>query len=459
MEDGRIALPHVLICESLDRLNRQAPLDALSPFIGLIRAGITLVTLTDRQWFTRESMAEDGGLRLLGSLLVMLRAHEESATKSKRVRAAWERKRRDAAHRKLTKTCPAWLRLSADRSEFEVLQSRADIVRRVYEETADGLGKGSIAARLNAADVPAFRGKQGWHASYVQKLLSSDAPLGIYQPHTLQTGRRVPTGEPVRGYFPAILDERLVMRARAALVARRQGSAGRKGADFRNILTGVARCSACGGSMTYVGKGDAERYLACSTARRRRGCESRGLFNFNEAERRFLEVALRFDPAARASPAIESMRGNLQHVQREVARLSRRLARLLASFDGDATDEIVAAVAGARDKLAETRREESRLSEALLVEEHGAGLTTLREAIEELRGASELPPSELFRVRAQIAYAAKTAGFAATFHWSGRRVEVRCVGFPEPIWFDCAPKRGATQRDPLGRFAKQVSQR
>lgn len=179
-------MPHVLICESLDRLNRQAPLDALAPFIGLINAGITLVTLTDRQRFTRESMGEDGGLRLLGSLIVMLRAHEESATKSKRVRAAWERKRREADVRKLTKTCPAWLRLTPDRSRFEIVEARADIVRLIYDETVSGIGKGSIAARLNDAGVPPFRGKNGWHASYIQKLISGEAALGIYQPHTME---------------------------------------------------------------------------------------------------------------------------------------------------------------------------------------------------------------------------------------------------------------------------------
>ena len=249
-------MPHVLICESLDRLNRQAPLDALAPFIGLINAGITLVTLTDRQQFTRESMGEDGGLRLLGSLIVMLRAHEESATKSKRVRAAWERKRREADVRKLTKTCPAWLRLAPDRSKFEIVEERADIVRLIFAETASGIGKGSIAARLNDAGVPPFRGKNGWHASYIQKLLSSDAALGIYQPHSIEGGRRVPAGPPVPSYFPPIIAESLALKARAAIIARRHGAAGRKGSNFRNILNGIAQCAACGGSMTYVGKGD-----------------------------------------------------------------------------------------------------------------------------------------------------------------------------------------------------------
>jgi len=219
VEDRAIAMPHVLICESLDRLNRQAPLDALAPFIGLINGGVTLVTLADRQRFTRESMGEDGGLRLLGSLIDMFRAHEESAIKSQRVRAAWERKRREADVRKLTKTCPAWLRLTPDRSRFEFVNERADIVRLIFNETALGVGKGSIAARLNDAGVPPFRGKNGWHATYIQKLLSSDAALGIYQPHTMEGGRRVPASH-LLGLTEAAA-ELDVVRGQGSLALRR----------------------------------------------------------------------------------------------------------------------------------------------------------------------------------------------------------------------------------------------
>ncbi|PZU71370.1 MAG: hypothetical protein DI531_16020 [Brevundimonas sp.] len=450
-------MPHVLICESLDRLNRQAPLDALAPFIGLINAGITLVTLTDRQRFTRESMGEDGGLRLLGSLIVMLRAHEESATKSKRVRAAWERKRREADVRKLTKTCPAWLRLAPDRSRFEIMEERADIVRLIFAETASGIGKGSIAARLNEAGVPGFRGKNGWHASYIQKLLSSDAALGIYQPHTLEKGRRVPAGPPVPCYFPPIVDEGVALKARAAIISRRQGAAGRKGADFRNILTGIAQCAACGGSMTYIGKGDAERYLACSSARRRRGCSSRALFNFNEAERQFLDAAMQMDPTARRTPGANGTRDELHRVQRDVARLSGRLTRLLAAFESDSTDEIVASVSDTRDRLRLARLAEGRLMDALVVEEYGAGLPDLLAAISELR-CPEYPTSgsSRFLVRARIAHAAKAAGFTAAFHEHERRVELRCIGYEDAVWFSCLAKRDDPKRDLLGRFAKQM---
>ena len=266
----------------------------------------------------------------------------------------------------MTKTCPAWLSLSPDRSRFEIIDERADIVRMIFAETAAGVGKGSIASRLNTAGVSAFRGMNGWHASYVQKLLSSDAAVGTYQPHRMENGRRVPIGPPVLNYFPPVVDEALMMRARAAIIARRSGAAGRKGADFRNILNGIAQCAVCQGTMTYVGKGNAERYLVCSSARRRRECPSRILFNFNEAERQFLDAALTFDPDLRNAHGASDTRERLRRAAHAVTRLSGRLTKLLDSFGSDATDEIVAAVALARDHLGVARTDETRLQDLLV---------------------------------------------------------------------------------------------
>ena len=453
---GDLRLPHVLVVESLDRLKRQAPLDALAPFITLINAGVTLVTLTDRQEFTKQGMAEDGGLKLLGSLIVMLRAHEESATKSKRVRAAWERKRKDAGLRKLTKVCPAWLRLAEDRSQFLLIQDRADVVRLVFEETALGIGKASIAARLNARDVSPFRGSDGWHPSYVQKLIASDAPIGIFQPHIMQDGRRVPAGPPIEGYFPPIIERALLMRARAAVISRRHDGAGRKGFEFRNILTSIAKCARCGSRMTYVGKGDAERYLACSSARRRRTCEVRTLFNFNEAEHGFLASVDRFDPAmCDASQSLDAARNSVRLACARAARLSARLLTLLDAFGTDQTEEIVRAISKVRDDLALSRAEERRSMDALILEEHGAGIGDLRAAIADLCDLGPSPSgSAAFAARARVAHSAKCAGFSASFEPHERRVEVNCRGFAQVVRFSCSPARSHSVRDASGRFSR-----
>lgn len=59
----------------------------------------------------------------------------------------------------------------------------------------------------------------------------------------------------------------------------------------------------------------------------------------------------------------------------------------------------------------------------------------------------------MFAARARVAHAAKAAGIVATCHPDGRRIELRCSGFEQPIWFSCLPKRVEVARDRRGRFA------
>ncbi len=51
---------------------------------------------------------------IMMAVMVLSRGHEESATKSKRIKEAWATKRATAGNKKMTKTCPAWLQLSED---------------------------------------------------------------------------------------------------------------------------------------------------------------------------------------------------------------------------------------------------------------------------------------------------------------------------------------------------------
>src|SRR5262249_22944403 len=157
-------------------LSRQQVLTAQSLFLSIIQAGINLVTLADNRLYK----AGDVDLAdLIMSLVTMARAHEESATKSLRIAAAWKNKRAKAATQKpMTKWCPAWLRLLPDRSGYEPIPDRIEIVRQIFRDTADGVGMYSIAARFNKGEVPTFGGSNGWHQSYIAKILANRAVLG-----------------------------------------------------------------------------------------------------------------------------------------------------------------------------------------------------------------------------------------------------------------------------------------
>jgi len=84
IEDGRVPKGSYLLVESLDRLSRAQVTDAFSQFTAILNAGIVIVTLSDKQVYSNESVNLNPS-QLLISIFIMVRAHEESLIKSERV--------------------------------------------------------------------------------------------------------------------------------------------------------------------------------------------------------------------------------------------------------------------------------------------------------------------------------------------------------------------------------------
>ena len=175
----------------LDRLSREEVIDALTPFLNLIRSGITIVTLGDSRKYSMQSLRENY-TELLISIVVMSRAHEESATKSKRVGAAWKAKRALAQERgqAMTARCPAWIWLEGGPriGKYVLIPERAAQVRRWFEEAINGVGRRMIASGLNREGVPTWGNGAQWHDSYVQKVLTNPAVYGAFTPKGKRAG-------------------------------------------------------------------------------------------------------------------------------------------------------------------------------------------------------------------------------------------------------------------------------
>jgi DNA invertase Pin-like site-specific DNA recombinase len=273
VKTGKIPAGSFLLVESLDRLSRQEVRKSLTLFLSILNAGVNIVTLADGRVYTAQKTEL---VDLLMSLVTMSRAHEESQTKSLRVGAAWANKRANAKTRPLTATCPAWLRLSRDRTHYEVIEDRAATVRFIFEEASSGIGIYSIARRLNSRRVPHFGKSKGWHNSYVAKILKNRAVIGEFQAHKLVDGKRRPEGDPVLEYFPAIVEKRTFYRVQLGLSQRLERGAGRKGTHLSNLFSGMMTCAYCQGPMKFENKGSSPkggRFLVCDNAKRGLGCE------------------------------------------------------------------------------------------------------------------------------------------------------------------------------------------
>ena len=155
VEFGLVPPESTLLIESLDRLSRAEVLEAQALFLQIINAGITIVTLIDERSYSKISLNLNP-IDLLISLIIMMRANDESATKSKRLRAAVAANRDDPNCRYHGAQCPAWLRPNSSKSGYEIIPERAAVVCRIFAEAMAGRGLQSIARDLNADGTPMF---------------------------------------------------------------------------------------------------------------------------------------------------------------------------------------------------------------------------------------------------------------------------------------------------------------
>ena len=256
VESGVIEPGSYLIVESLDRLSRTDITFALQMFLGLINAGIVIVTLADQRVYDREKINDGNFTDIIISLTILSRANEESRMKSSRVSAAWSAKRERASEEKLTSLCPSWLELTADRKSFKVIKEKAAVVRRIYEMAAEGRGQNLIARTLNGEKVPTLRGAKRWHISTIKKILDGREVIGEFRPGRMVVGKRVLL-DPVPDYFPAIVP----MDLYATVQRIRRERPSYRGRGQSNPLAGIVFNDMTGNKMIRLTKGRTQNYV------------------------------------------------------------------------------------------------------------------------------------------------------------------------------------------------------
>jgi DNA invertase Pin-like site-specific DNA recombinase len=288
VEDGLIAEGSFLLVENLDRISRQDPWDAMPLFQSIINLGVTIVTLQDEKEWSKEKLRENP-YRLMESIMVMIRANEESTLKARRLKSAWVNKRATAGTKKLTKSAPSWLILNQDRTEFTIIPEKANVVKRIFEMTLKGMGQNAIAKCLNEEKIKPFGRGQYWRRSNISKLQDYEGVVGTFQPHTIehdgQRKRRKPEAK-IEGYFPAIISKELWADAAAV----KQGCSPKRGrhSAITNILGGVGTCPLCGGTVTKTSKGNGWSYLVCAGAKVGTGCKYTTV-RYDEVEQAILQ--------------------------------------------------------------------------------------------------------------------------------------------------------------------------
>jgi DNA invertase Pin-like site-specific DNA recombinase len=281
VRSGLIEPGSFLLVESLDRISRQTVMRAVATMQEIVGAGINLVDLSDGgKLYNIHTLDSDGGMSFIMMALRFLRAHEESALKSRRLLAVYEAKRAKAKSNSaepFTRMLPGWLRWDEQARIHMVIPERAAVLQSIFSKADEGWGRHRIARWLNEQNVPTWGGRglqrkaECWHRSYIQKLLTNPAVIGTFTPHQKRDdgngkGRRQAL-DAIENYWPSVVDRDQFERV--AVIARAPAPRGRN-AFIRpaSIFAGVLRCSRCNGLVTRVSKGEYV-YLVCSKANRK----------------------------------------------------------------------------------------------------------------------------------------------------------------------------------------------
>jgi len=173
------------------------------------------------------------------------------------------------------------------RVEYRINEGEAKIVREIFERYSNGEGLKAIAKSLNARGIESPRGR-GWLASAIRPMLVRTIYIGKRE--WGQTSRKYEGGTKKRYARPQnewinvelphlrIIDDELwtaVQKQRGA--KERFGAPTRRGSKAKYLLTGIARCSMCGGRIGVTnGKASYEsiQVYTCWNRRNKGTCEN-----------------------------------------------------------------------------------------------------------------------------------------------------------------------------------------
>lgn len=323
---GYIPQGAVLLVESLDRISREDIDAAGDQLRNVLRAGVDVVTLQDGSWYKKDSLKDS--LSMIKAILIMQRAHEESLTKSTRVRSGWERSRQSALEtgKPMSKRCVAWLRLSEDGKCFEFVPEHVEAVKKVFELRLSGMSHIKIAAAMNTGGYLTLNQYKpragGWSQSTITDLLSNRSVIGYKVPSRSMKAENV---KEIPGYYPPVISE-----TEFYAVQQMKTGAGRRPASDKPLLTnifkGVMRCAQCGYVMILSGVTDKRHGNYRCSVKYENKCSAKGISRL-QTDKALLEGLLynahRLNLSGSDDEAIRKLRTDLESLQKQRDRLVR----------------------------------------------------------------------------------------------------------------------------------------
>lgn len=340
VDDGRIPKGSVLIVEGLDRLSRAEPIQAQAQLSQIINAGITVVTASDNKVYSRESLRAQP-MDLVYSLLISIRAHEESDTKSKRVKASIRRQCEGwmaGTNRTIIRNGkdPAWLKWTG--TAWELIPERVAAVQLAMQMYMQGHGALKIVRDL-AEQGMSFTEK-GVESQQIYRTVRLRALIGEKTMELDGIEYNLP------GYYPPIMSDADFTKLQSKVLGRvRQKGKG----DIPGIISGISvlYCGYCGNPLTSQNMehrrktdgtfANGHRRLLCVGYTHNRGCQypSCSIVPVENAILDFCADQMNLTSLVSGSDAAAPVVAKLAKLRTNVATLNKKIERITAAMLDD----------------------------------------------------------------------------------------------------------------------------
>jgi DNA invertase Pin-like site-specific DNA recombinase len=228
IESGDIKAGSYILVEAMDRIGRLAPLDMVSLVSGIVTAGVTLVTLEDNVHYTKELLNQDAS-----SLFILVgkvqQAHSYSKNLSRRISAAYDRKRVSArAGEPIKLASPFWLG-----SDGKLIPDKAEAVKACINLYL--LGRGTRRVLLDL--LPEHEVLKPVHPRTLKRWFTNKALIGTWENK----------GEPINNVFEPLIEKATYYQLQAELKHKTKVMSPEKKYD----LAGLVVCGQCGCNYSF----------------------------------------------------------------------------------------------------------------------------------------------------------------------------------------------------------------
>ena len=225
-----------LIIEKLDRMYRDDPMDAMGHFLALLKEGVTIHTMIDKQVYSKHS--ENKQVTMMMSIMYLVASHQYSKDLSKRIKMSYERRiEKMVSNEGLfipTGRLKDWIKVievEGSKKPF-VDPEHGKLIKTIHEMYLDGISVPKICQHFQAEGILDYNGNV-WEHWKLADVLKDRAVIGKYTPK-----------DGVELHFEEIrvVSDELFYQVQDKLKSKyRKGRQSKEGHVFRDII----KCGYC----------------------------------------------------------------------------------------------------------------------------------------------------------------------------------------------------------------------